>query len=584
MLRTARLIVVMASLSFAHVAWTADSHSPLARVTDGNYPSGASLAQQYVRPTEAAGLNTLSAAPGRISFMAATSVMNALPEAIQRRDSGLDTIARSVTRIGLGQPGGAAAAPRSLYMFDYGLQYKDVPLSNRSRQSMVATVRGNSRDVDFVRERNVPSTEALETLGDLTGDVTQEAATEFALAAARRRTPDANLRIQDTNSAPHREILVTNPNEVALTWAVVIESEDPVRPFARRYWLSATEANTILEEENLIYHATPNKVIGNTWSIGHSPFDPAEQDQPLPACFVAENPAGGDLVVSDAKGDCTIPDGHRVLKLLAGPWCRIVDLNGQALQATVVGLNRTYASNPTDQFQLSQVTAFRFTNVARQFVNGHLPAPADKLDNLRVRVNINDSCNAFWDGSSLNFFRAGDGCPNTAYADVVFHEYGHAVDAQLGGIHDGGYSEGLGDAIAILITRNSVVGKDFFGAGNPLRDAKDVVTWPPGDPEVHEVGRIYAGFTWELTRQLLSHYGQNMDQAFSVARKLILGAAALDPKDIPDAVSLSFYVDKKWTDGRHFDALAAAADSRKIPRPLSRAAIEPLAAVESTVE
>src|SRR4029077_20548933 len=43
-------------------------------------------------------------------------------------------------------------------------------------------------------------------------------------------------------------------------------------------------------------------------------------------------------------------------------------------------------------------------------------------------INIPATCNAYWDGSSINFFRYGGGCPNTAtIADVIFHEYGHGV-------------------------------------------------------------------------------------------------------------------------------------------------------------
>ncbi|MEJ7639204.1 MAG: hypothetical protein WKF75_14835 [Singulisphaera sp.] len=188
-----------------------------------------------------------------------------------------------------------------------------------------------------------------------------------------------------------------------------------------------------------------------------------------------------------------------------------------------------------------------------------------------MRVNINDSCNAFWDGASINFFKAGDGCPNSAFGDVVLHEYGHGLDAALGGIIGGGYSEGFGDALSVLVLRDKIVGRDFFGSGQPLRDASEVITWPPSNPEVHFVGRIYAGFTWELTRQLLTKYGNNEDKAFAVAKDLVLGAAALNPKDIPDAVALSFQVDdddSNPTNGTpHADQIKAAAESRGIPVP-----------------
>ena len=171
---------------------------------------------------------------------------------------------------------------------------------------------------------------------------------------------------------------------------------------------------------------------------------------------------------------------------------------------------------------------------------------------------------------TINFFQAGGGCPNTAYSDVVLHEYGHAIDHAKGDILDGGYSEGFGDALALIGTRQSCLGRDFFGAGTCLRPATDLVIGPrPPATARTTIGRRYAGFTWELIQQLKNTFDD--DGAFGIAERLVLGAAAASPSDIPDAVHLMFLVDDD--DGNlangtpHFEALAAAADSRNIPRP-----------------
>ena len=144
-------------------------------------------------------------------------------------------------------------------------------------------------------------------------------------------------------------------------------------------------------------------------------------------------------------------------------------------------------SNPTD-LNSAPRASFRprserlyWTNFAQDLARDIL-APAD-LPALPTRININNSCNAFWNGSSINFFKAGGQCPNTAYSDVVLHEYGHGVDHRKGGIIDGGYSEGFGDAMAILGTRQPCLGRDFLGAGTCLRPATDVITWPPAPGE-----------------------------------------------------------------------------------------------------
>jgi hypothetical protein len=218
--------------------------------------------------------------------------------------------------------------------------------------------------------------------------------------------------------------------------------------------------------------------------------------------------------------------------------------------------------------ELSQTSGYFWCEFAHSFSQ----LGVNDLRQLPARVNLDFlTCNAFYNSNevTLNFFQAGGGCPNTAYSDIVLHEYGHAVDDDQGGILDGGYSEGFGDVLAILATEQPCAGRQLFGADTCLRDAREVVTWPPANEEAHQVGRIYAGFVWELVQQLIPRLGEA--EAFKVATDLSLAAAAANPSDIPDAVRLTFLADDDDGDpatcSPHFAELAAAAASRKIPRP-----------------
>ena len=48
-------------------------------------------------------------------------------------------------------------------------------------------------------------------------------------------------------------------------------------------------------------------------------------------------------------------------------------------------------------------------------------------------MNINSTCNAYWNGSTLNFYRSGGGCSNTGEIAAVFlHEWGHGMDQNAG--------------------------------------------------------------------------------------------------------------------------------------------------------
>ncbi|MDP2701829.1 MAG: erythromycin esterase family protein, partial [Candidatus Rokubacteria bacterium] len=53
--------------------------------------------------------------------------------------------------------------------------------------------------------------------------------------------------------------------------------------------------------------------------------------------------------------------------------------------------------------------------------------------NVGITTNIAQTCNAFWNGSTLNFFRSGGGCNNTGeIRDVMQHEWGHGHDQNDG--------------------------------------------------------------------------------------------------------------------------------------------------------
>jgi hypothetical protein len=128
-------------------------------------------------------------------------------------------------------------------------------------------------------------------------------------------------------------------------------------------------------------------------------------------------------------------------------------------------------STPADR------TAFYHTNVARMIATKwmNLPFLSTKIP---VKVNINDVCNAFWDGSSLNFFKPGEvvsgssviSCKNTGeIRDVMQHEWGHGLDTFDG--EEPGYAAGLGDMatgeavadhVALFVDHDSCIGQSFY--------------------------------------------------------------------------------------------------------------------------
>ena len=121
---------------------------------------------------------------------------------------------------------------------------------------------------------------------------------------------------------------------------------------------------------------------------------------------------------------------------------------------------------------------------------------------------VAEYCNAFFNGNSINFYPQGGGCNATAkIADVVYHEYGHAINASRyngtqwnGGMENGGLNEGFADLWAITLTNYHVLGEgwDLVDPSINIRDYQDRKVYPQDlVGEVHADGEIIAGAFWD---------------------------------------------------------------------------------------
>jgi|GEM_PF-5658022 hypothetical protein len=540
------------------------------------YVKGKAIRQSLSTPkVDPNTLNTLASGPGMVSASAVSNMMYQSDEAQARLKNGVVLLAGASASVVLPlQSGNMAAAGPTLHKFDFTLGAGNVKFSRFTEQSALVLVSGNERSVLLVRERAMPR---LDAVPELKATVPQMTAEQSALRDAIADTDIADLQVDKANQPVHQEIYVDAEGRPLLAWTILVRRPDNVRQqtVARRYWIAATGEQRILAKEDLIQR---DDVVGTYWKMSESSLGSTEQG---PLAFLNIGSAAGADVWSDNTGTYANAGGIAFLDKLQGKYCDIRNdaaPNG-SLAPTTNGKQRVFPAST--EFHLAQVSAFRWITQARLFVDDFLPHNPTILTAIPTYVNIDDQCNAYWDPTtgSFGFFRSAKPpkrCVNTAYAEVVFHEYGHAVDDQFGGIIDSAYSEGFGDALSILITRGSIVGHDFHGPMMHLRDGSEVVSWPlPDGTDPHKIGQAYAGFVWELTRELKKEFKGNEDQAFAAARLLILRAAALNPRSIPDAVTWSFYVDHHGG-GKYFKALAAAADSRKLPRPGEPAELDDL--------
>lgn len=543
--------------------------SPFAGVIadDVSYPTGVRLRSTYeeVGGTVEMAVPSTGMTSATAGFASAAAIQSRLPVGFNlgpgktNRVSGDLPEAAGAARLGAVDAAEARDAPPDKYISLYPIEYQSIPLAKGSDYLAIVSEDGR---LLHARERGIP---------DSVDQTDPTVPPEDAVAAAAEAAGPEFADGRPVATEPTLEIWVSGDRRGHLSWTFTLASESIVEPEVRRYWVAAVGAPQILSSESEVYHTHQGTVTGNYWQ--ESPFGP-QLNQPLRHLRVSRAGGGGGMVFTaeDGRYGFSFGGGNATMNaLLRGRHARVQNQAGANMQDSNPGtpdepVNLNFGAS--NEFTFAQVTAYHWTNIAHDLAQDILD-PGD-LPQLLARVNINSSCNAFWNGNSINFFRAGGSCPNTAYSDVVLHEYGHGVDARKGGIINGGYSEGFGDALAILGTRQSCLGRDFLGAGTCLRPATDLIMWPPAPGEgVHATGRRYAGFTWELVEQLRNTYSD--DGAFSIAARLVLAASLANPSSIPDAVHLSFLADDD--DGNlangtpHFKELANAADSRNIPRP-----------------
>ena len=292
-------------------------------------------------------------------------------------------------------------------------------------------------------------------------------------------------------------------------------------------------------------HLHNGTVTGDVWTA--SPLGPT-QNWPLAGMTVTRTPPGDNTVTNATGGYGFTGGGTAMLQgNLDGPNLDVQNQAGPTLQAAGSGtpaapVNLNFPAN--NEAARAQVSAFYWTNRAREFAQSILIPPPPILSNLPVRVNINDaSAAAFYDqlNPSLNFFLLRRGLPQHGLCGCRVarirarrgrRERRHSRRRLQRGLRRCDWHPGNTPAPASA--------RDFSGSGTCLRQASDMIMWPPAPGEdVHYQGRRYAGFAWELIQQLRGRYSD--DQAYDIAARLILAAAAGNPSNIPDAVFLELH-------------------------------------------
>jgi len=194
----------------------------------------------------------------------------------------------------------------------------------------------------------------------------------------------------------------------------------------------------------------------------------------------------------------------------------------------------------------SSRSGFYELNKIMEIARSRLPNNSWLQGRLRSNMNINNSCNAYWNGS-INFYREGNGCGNTGEIAAIFdHEWGHGMDRYdvTSGIADPS-GEGIADLYSALRLNDSCIGRGFYLSRKcsgciSCTGVRDIdYMKKSGSPfthsnaksscgsSVHCIGVVYSEAVWDLYKRHLQSPPYNYDDNTAmeiVTRMTYIGA------------------------------------------------------------
>ncbi len=329
-------------------------------------------------------------------------------------------------------------------------------------------------------------------------------APEDAVAAVATTVEYAHLPVW---SDPTEVIYMGETTRVAprLAWKFV--GEDLTLEARERYtFFVDTGSGALLDVRNDILNTDVSGQVNGKATPGARPDTASNLPtvQPMPLIRVAIT--GGSTAYTNVGGAYTITNGGTsavtvTTNLDNGQYVDVNNSSGSVLSlsqsVTPPGPGNFEYNTTPSAGNTAQVNAFIWTTKTRNFFNDRAPGFPGMTYKMPANVNLASTCNAYFDGSSINFYSAGGGCVNTAYSSVISHEYGHYVVQSLG-LAQGSFGEGYGDCCSIMLLDDVIIGRDFCGTNCNVRDPDGDNVQYPCSGEIHYCGETLADIWWEI--------------------------------------------------------------------------------------
>jgi hypothetical protein len=374
--------------------------------------------------------------------------------------------------------------------------------------------------------RNLGAFQAQQPAATLTSDerMTQLAKTFLLDDSAVIESSPRTVVFAGYDNEPHTPVM-------AVEFVAVAGGISNTDTYQKRRFVVDAQSGAVLYDEDMILSCTPTQtrlgalvaaslgeVTGQvsaktTASTRADACDP-EFLSSLPYAAVTAN---GTTVYADASGNFVHPHSGGNTSFggtLGGQWFSMNNQAGSTTSASTTGSSGDYVSityNPSpSELVTAQANAYKEANLIRDMVlvsNPSYPTITNQTG-WPINVNLGDTCNAYYDYSSINFYQAGGGCNNTAFSVVVHHEYGHHLVAEAGS-GQGEYGEGMGDVMGVILTGDSKLARGFYASDceNGIRNADNTCQHSTScstcGSGIHACGQLISGCVWDVWGNLI---------------------------------------------------------------------------------
>lgn len=296
----------------------------------------------------------------------------------------------------------------------------------------------------------------------------------------------------------------------------ILDGSDMLGERTKYRFVTDPVTGEIFHEENLILHADVTVRVQANRTEQYSMECGPESPAPLPHARVT---VGGNVYIADIDGYVTIPNsGSGSVTVNAEARTQFFnvdggqgDVSGTFPSGSTTGTLTINSANSSD-VQRAYANTSTFAEETRNFIlssNAFYPTISSQ-QNFTINTQVSGTCNAYYDGSSINFYNAGGGCSNTATDVIVIHEFGHHA-VNTAGSGQGEYGEGTGDTIGVLMTGDPRLAVGFYTnqCSSGIRNADNTCSYNASGcsscgSAIHTCGQLLSGFVYETRAALIA--------------------------------------------------------------------------------